>query len=71
MLEYLSHFEGVQTMFIFGLGVIGLTFAIGYNIRRAMLVKDVEQENEMRRKIQWHNIQNERLIDVKRGAEGE
>lgn len=66
MLDYLAHYESVQDILILGIVFAICTYAIGHNARRAMLVKDVEAENEMRRKIQWHNIQNQQLIESSR-----
>lgn len=75
MLNYLSGFESVQNMFVFGIFVLLGILAIGATARRMMLVKDVEAENEMRRKIQWHNIENQKVIEGQRAkareAEGE
>lgn len=68
MLNYITQFESVQTMAVFGIGVILLTFAIGFNIRRAMMVSDVKEENDHRRKIEWHNIQSRPLIENKKGG---
>lgn len=66
MLDYITRFENTQTLFVICVAVIIGIFAVGFNVRRAMLVKDVEAENEMRRKIQWHNIQNQQLIESSR-----
>lgn len=69
MLDYLARFESVQDILMLGFVFAVCTFAIGYNARRAMLVKDTEKENDHRRKIEMINIEDRRkLIESKAEA---
>ena len=70
MLNYITQFENVQIVFMLGVGLIAAIFSVGFNVRRGMLVKDVEAENEMRRKIQWRNIEERKAIESS-ASEGE
>jgi hypothetical protein len=63
MLNYITQFENVQIVVILGIGLVAAIFSVGFNIRRGMLVEDVKAENEMRRKIQWKNIEDRKAIE--------
>lgn len=66
MLNYISTFESVHVASIIGLGVIAIIFSVGFNVRRGLLVEDVKAEHEMRRKIEWKNIEDRKVIEGKR-----
>lgn len=65
MLNYISQFEQVQIALVVGLGIVAAIFSVGINFRRGMLVEDVKAENDMRRKIQWHNIEERKAIEAR------
>ena len=64
MLNYLSQYENVQIVMILGAGLVAAIFSVGFNVRRGMLVEDVKAEHEMRRKIQWRNIEERKAIEA-------
>lgn len=65
MLNYITNFEGAQNILVLSLGLVAAIFAVGFNVRRGMLVEDVKAENDMRRKIEWHNIEARKAIEAR------
>jgi len=65
MLNYITQFEGAHNILVLSVGLVAVIFAVGFNVRRGMLVEDVKAEHDMRRKIEWHNIEVRKAIEAR------